>query len=101
MRERRDFNFVTSLASRPFQALNLHRKLHTLALLPLLPQRAALNVATNLATVGPVPPVIYTLMKKNLLGTHFKVKDGEGKDVAEWDDTYLESAYGTHNFKVP
>jgi hypothetical protein len=39
------------------------------------------------------------LMKKNLLGTHFNVKDGEGKDVAEWTTLILSLHMGRTTLK--
>jgi hypothetical protein len=58
------------------------------------PPSINLTAATNLATASPFPPTIYTLRKENLLGTHLSVKDGEGKDVAEWKSPILSLHMG-------
>jgi len=49
----------------------------------------AIEAATKLIDATPVPPVLYTLKKENLLGTHLTATDKEGKVVAEWKNPIL------------
>jgi hypothetical protein len=63
------------------------------------PEGLSLDVAANLATATPLPPVIYKLKKENLLGTHLSVRDGEGKEVAEWESPILSFHMGRTTVK--
>jgi len=49
----------------------------------------AIEAATKLINATPAPPVLYTLKKENLLGTHLTATDKEGKEVAEWKNPIL------------
>ncbi|KUJ17678.1 uncharacterized protein LY89DRAFT_58922 [Mollisia scopiformis] len=83
----------------------LHHK-HTTSVLSLTPhlptlytptEGLSLIAASNLATSSgePFPPVLYTLKKENLFGTHFTAKDDKGIEVAEWKSPILSLHMGT------
>jgi hypothetical protein len=78
----------------PTHALSItHTKHHTILVQDLTPSLSslfspstglAIEEATKLIDGTPAPPTLYTLKKENLLGSHMKVHDKEGKEVAEW-----------------
>jgi hypothetical protein len=59
----------------------------------------ALSVAATVATVSPAPPIVYTVKRENLVGTRFTVKDGKGKEVAEWKCPILSLHMGRATVK--
>ncbi|KAF8848526.1 hypothetical protein BDZ45DRAFT_681159 [Acephala macrosclerotiorum] len=69
-------------------------KLFTPAATPILNLVAAKNLATSASSETPYPPVLYTLHKQNLFGTHLKVKDVDQKEVAEWKSPIISLHMG-------
>ena len=59
----------------------------------------ALSVATTVASSTPAPATVWTVKRENLVGTRFVVKDGEGKEVAEWKCPILSLHMGRATVK--
>jgi len=89
----------TSKPLTPTHALSItHTKQHTILIQDLTPHLPELFTATSnlsleaaqkLIEANPAPPILFTLKKENLLGTHLTVHDKEGKEVAEWKSPFL------------
>ncbi|CZR56410.1 uncharacterized protein PAC_06298 [Phialocephala subalpina] len=60
---------------------------------------AAKNLATFASSETPYPPILYTLHKENLFGTHLRVRDVDQKEVAEWKSPIISLHMGQTTIK--
>jgi len=93
---------------KPTHALAItHTKHHTIIIQDLSPslpslyskEGLAVEEATRLVDATPAPPVLYTLKKESLLGSHLIVNDKDGKEVAEWKNPILSLHAGKVTIK--